>query len=88
MSGIHKKMLVAGFAGVIWKAYFLTLEKFNFKKRKDCATIKSKYVTGDCEGIDFVIRTIFPIFERIAAWFGKVQQFSQSNRKNRFRSGR
>lgn len=55
------------------KVDFLTLEKFNFKKRKDCATIKSKYVTGDCEGIDFVIRTIFPIFERIAAWFGKVQ---------------
>lgn len=53
MSGIHKKMLVAGFVGVIWKAYFLTLEKFNFKKRKDCATIKSKYVTGDCEGDRF-----------------------------------
>mgnify|MGYP004508459053 len=33
----------------------------------------NKQVTGDCEGIDFVIRTIFPIFERIAAWFGKVQ---------------
>jgi len=32
LSGIHKKMLVAGFVGVIWKAYFLTLEKFNFKK--------------------------------------------------------
>ena len=53
LSGIHKKMLVAGFAGVIWKAYFLTLEKFNFKKRKNCATIKSKYVTGDCEGDRF-----------------------------------
>lgn len=58
MSGIHKKMLVAGFVGVIWKAYFLTLEKFNFKKRKDCATIKSKYVTGDCEGIDFVLKIL------------------------------
>ncbi len=58
---------------MIWKAYFLTLEKFYFKKRKDCATIKSKYVTGDCEGIDFVIRTIFPMFVRNAARFGEVQ---------------
>lgn len=58
LPGIHKKMLVAGFVGVIWKAYFLTLEKFNFKKRKDCAIIKSKYVTGDCEGIDFVLKIL------------------------------
>ncbi len=49
MSGIHKKLPVAGFVGVIWKAYFLNLEKFYFKKRKDYATIKNKQVAGDCE---------------------------------------
>lgn len=49
MSGIHKKILVAGFAGVIWKAYFLTLEKFNFKKVKRLCYHYNKHVTGDCE---------------------------------------
>lgn len=53
MSGIHKKMLVAGFVGVIWKAYFQSLEKFYFKKRKDYATINNKQVTGDYEGDRF-----------------------------------
>lgn len=34
--------------------------------------------------IDFVIRTIFLMFVRIAAWFVEVQRFSQSNRKDGF----